>query len=151
MIEYVDLLYSISKTLKENYPRAKVKIDKKKSEEEVKHGLFYIIVNPLKSSTSFNIRKKLVNVYIEFVEEIKTQESSLKMQQELEELFDETIYVENRALPILNKEIKRNDDNITLMFTLNYFDSKGEKAQETPDATYDKLMEILRLNIINED
>lgn len=149
MIKYVDLLYNISKTLRVNYPKATIRIDKKKSEEEIKNGLFYVIVSPLTSTTSFNLRKKLLNVYIEFVEESKTQESSLKMIDELVEFFDENIYVGNRVLPILRKEIKDNDDNVTLMFTLNYFDGKAEYVPENPDATYEALMEILELKIKN--
>ncbi|NFF21786.1 hypothetical protein FDF76_12860 [Clostridium botulinum] len=149
MIRYVDLLYSISKTLRENYPKATIKIDKKKSEEEIKNGLFYVTISPLNSKTFFNLRKKLLNVYIEFVEEVKTQESSLNKIDELTELFDESIYVNNRTLPILNKEPKDTDDNVILMFTLNYFDGKAEPVPETPDATYDKLMGILKLNIVD--
>lgn len=151
MIEYVDLLYSVAKTLRENYPKAKIKPDKKKSEEEIKDGLFHVIVSPLDSTTSFNRRKKLLNIYIEYIEEVKTQESSLKMQQELEELFDEYIVVGKRYLPIGSKRFIDNDDNITLQMTLNYYDSKGEKAQETPDATYTALMELLHLEVNAED
>ncbi|AGF56461.1 hypothetical protein B0P06_005270 [Clostridium saccharoperbutylacetonicum] len=151
MIKYVDLLYSITKKLRDNYPNASIKIDKKKSEKEIENGLFYVIVSPLKSDTSFNLRKKLLNIYIEYVEEDKTQESSLNKIDELTELFDENISVNNRVLPILNKEPKDTDDNVTLMFTLNYFDSKAEPIPETPDATYDALMGILKLNVIDKD
>lgn len=151
MIQYVDLLYSVSKTLKENYPKAKVRVDKKKSEKEIKDGLFYVIVSPLDSTTAFNSRKKLLNIYIEYIENIKTQESSLKMQQELEELFDEYIKVSGRCIPISNKRLMDNEDNITLQMTLKYYDSKGEKAQETPDATYTALMELLHLEVNAED
>lgn len=150
MIRYVDLLYSIAKTLNENYPKAKIRIDKKKSETEIKNGLFYIIVSPLDSTTSFDRRKKLLNIYIEYVEEVKTQESSLNIQQDLEELFDEYIVVSERYLPIGAKRLTDNDDNITLQMTLNYYDSKGEKAKEKPDATYEALMEIVKLNIKND-
>ncbi len=157
MIEYVDLLYSIAKTLNDNYPKATIRINKKKSEKEIENGLFYITISPLKSSTSFELRKKLLNIYIEYVEEVKTQESSLKMQQELEELFDENIVVSGvyskhkreRYLPISNKTISDNEDNITLSFTLNYFDAKAEYVPENPDATYDELMKILKLNIVS--
>ena len=151
MIQYVDLLYSVSKTLKENYPKAKVRIDKKKSEKEIKDGLFYVIVSPLDSKTAFNRREKLLNIYIEYIENVKTQESSLKAQQELEELFDEYIEVSGRCLPISNKRFMDNEDNITLQMTLKYYDSKGEKAQETPDATYTALMELLHLEVNAED
>jgi len=151
MIQYVDLLYSVSKTLKENYPKAKVRVNKKKSEKEIKDGLFYVIVSPLDSKIAFNRREKLLNIYIEYIENVKTQESSLKAQQELEELFDEYIEVNNRCIPISNKRLMDNDDNVTLQMTLKYYDSKGEKAQETPDATYTALMELLHLEVNSED
>ena len=155
MIEYVDLLYSISKRLRESYPKSVIKIDKKKSEKELKNGLFYIIVSPLNGSTSFELRKKLLNIYVEYVEEVKTQESSLKMEQALEELFDENIVVSGiynkhkveRHLPIINKTVSDNENSITLQMTLNYFDAKAEYVPELPDATYDELMKILKLNI----
>ena len=147
MIQYVDILYSISKTLRENYPKAKIKIDKKKSETEIKNGLFYVIVSPLGSKTAFNLREKLLNIYIEYVEERKTQESSLKVQQELEELFDENIVVDNRYLPINNKKILDNDDNVTLQMTLKYFDNKSEKIEETANKKYTALMELLHLDV----
>lgn len=150
MIKYVDLLYSIAKILDDNFPKSTIRIDKKKSENEIKNGLFYIILSPLKSSTAFNLRKKLINVYVEFIEDNKTQESSLNKIQNLEELFDENLCVGNRNLAILNKEIKDTEDNITLMFTLNYFDNKSEKIEEKPDNAYEALMEILKLNIKND-
>ena len=151
MIQYVDLLYSVSKTLKENYPKAKVRVNKKKCETEIENGLFYVIVSPLESKTAFNRREKLLNIYIEYIEEVKTQESSLKAQQELEELFDEYIEVSGRCLPINNKRLVDNYDNITLQMTLKYYDSKGEKPQETPDATYTALMKLLHLRVNAED
>ncbi len=89
-------------------------------------------------------------MYVEFIEDNKTQESSLNKIQDLEELFDENLCVGNRNLAILNKEIKDTEDNITLMFTLNYFDNKSEKIEEKPDNAYEALMEILKLNIKND-
>lgn len=151
MIQYVDLLYSVAKPLRENYPKAEIRVDKKKSEKEIKDGLFYIIVSPLDSKTAFNRREKLLNIYVEYIEEVKTPESSLKAQQELEELFDEYIEISGRCLPIGSKRLMDNEDNITLQMTLKYYDSKGEKAQDTPDATYTALMELLRLEVNAED
>ena len=69
----------------------------------------------------------------------------------MEELFDEYIEVGGRCLPIGSKKPMDNDDNITLQMTLKYYDSKGEKAQETPDATYTALMELLHLKVNAED
>ncbi|NFO56393.1 hypothetical protein FDB39_05770 [Clostridium botulinum] len=147
MIENVELLYSVCKTLKDRFPKNNILIDDNK--KEITIPTFSIKIKPLKSTNHFNFRKKLYNIYITFVEDIKTQENSLQMFDNLTELFDECIYVSSRALPILNKDINDNEDCINFMMTLNFYDGKAEPVPETPDATYDKLMGILKLNIID--
>ncbi|MBY6915416.1 DUF6838 family protein [Clostridium botulinum] len=147
MIENVELLYSVCKTLKDRFPKNNILIDDNKKEITV--PTFSVKIKPLKSTNHFNFRKKLYNIYITFVEDVKTQENSLQMLDNLTELFDECIYVSSRALPILNKDINDNEDCINFMMTLNFYDGKAEPVPETPDATYDKLMGILKLNIID--
>jgi hypothetical protein len=149
MIENVSLLYSVCKTLKDKFPSNNILIDE--NEEEIKVPTFSVEISPLKSNTEFSRRKKLVNIYISFVEKKKTQESSLKMIDELIELFDENIYVNSRALPIVDKDIGNTSDSINLTMTLNFYDGKAEPVKDTPDATYDALMGILKLNIIGEE
>ncbi|AIY82168.1 hypothetical protein U728_1081 [Clostridium botulinum 202F] len=145
MIENVELLYSVCKTLKDRFPKNNIFIDDNK--KEIIIPTFSIKIKPLKSTNHFNFRKKLCNIYITFVEDIKTQENSLKMIDDLTELFDEHICVKSRMLPILNKDINYNEDCLNFMMTLNFYDGKAEPVPETPDATYDKLMGILKLNI----
>ncbi|NFR85671.1 hypothetical protein FDE85_02505 [Clostridium botulinum] len=147
MIENVELLYSVCKTLKDRFPKNNILIDDNKKEITV--PTFSVKIKPLKSTNHFNFRKKLYNIYITFVEDVKTQENSLQMLDNLTELFDECIYVSSRALPILNKDINDNEDCINFMMTLNFYDGKAEPVPETPDATYDKLMGILKLNIVD--
>ncbi|NFO30950.1 hypothetical protein FDB41_11780 [Clostridium botulinum] len=147
MIENVELLYSVCKTLKDRFPKNNILIDDNKKEITV--PTFSVKIKPLKSTNHFDLRKKLYNIYITFVEDAKTQENSLQMLDNLTELFDESIYVKSRALPILNKDINDNEDCLNFMMTLNFYDGKAEPVPETPDATYDKLMGILKLNIID--
>ncbi|MBW6408970.1 hypothetical protein KYD98_02600 [Clostridium sp. YB-6] len=143
----MELLYSVCKTLKDRFPKNNIFIDDNK--EEITVPTFNVKIKPLKSTNHFGSRKKLNNIYITFVEDVKTQENSLQMVDNLTELFDECIYVKSRALPILNKDIDNNDDCLNFMMTLNFYDGKAEPIPETPDATYDKLMGILKLNIID--
>lgn len=147
MIENVELLYSITKKLKDNFPKNNILIDD--NEEEIKVPTFHVKVSPLKSKNQFNWRNKLLNIHISFIEKVKKQESSLKMVDDLTELFDESIYVNLRALPIIQKDINDTDDSVNLMMTLNFFDERTN-PDVTPDTIYDALMGILKLNITGE-
>ena len=147
MIENVTLLYSITKTLKDNFPKNNILIDD--NEEEIKVPTFHVKVSPLKNKNQFNLRNKLLNIHISFIEKVKKQESSLKMIDSLTELFDENIYVNSRALPIIQKDIDNTDDSVNLSMTLNFFDERTN-PDVTPDTIYDALMGILKLNIIGE-
>ena len=147
MIENVALLYSITKTLKDNFPKNNILIDD--NEEEIKIPTFTVKISPLKSTNQFNWRKKLLNIHISFVEKVKKQESSLKMIDSLTELFDENIYVNSRALPIFQKDINDTDACVNLSMTLNFYDERTN-PDATPDTIYDALMGILKLNITGE-
>lgn len=147
MIENVAILYSVTKTLKDNFPKNNILIDD--NEEEIKIPTFHVKVSPLKSKNQFNWRNKLLNIHISFIEKVKKQESSLRMMDSLAELFDENIYIDSIALPILEKDINNTDDSVNMTMTLNFFDERT-KPDITPDTIYDALMEILKLNIIEK-
>lgn len=147
MIENVAILYSVTKTLKDNFPKNNILIDD--NEEEIKVPTFHVKVSPLKSKNQFNWRNKLLNIHISFIEKVKKQESSLKMMDSLAELFDENIYIDSIALPILEKDINDTDDSVNMTMTFNFFDERT-KPDITPDTIYDALMEILKLNIIEK-
>lgn len=147
MIENVAILYSVTKTLKDNFPKNNILIDD--NEEEIKVPTFHVKVSPLKSKNQFNWRNKLLNIHISFIEKVKKQESSLRMMDSLTELFDDNIYVNSIALPILEKDINDTDDSVNMVMTLNFFDERT-KPDITPDTIYDALMEILKLNIIEK-
>lgn len=147
MIENIALLYSITKKLKDNFPQNNILIDD--NEEEIKVPTFSVKISPLKSTNQFNWRKKLLNIHISFIEKVKKQESSLKMVDDLTEVFDESIYVNLRALPIIQKDINDTDDSVNLMMTLNFFDERTN-PDVTPDTIYEALMGILKLNITGE-
>lgn len=147
MIENTALLYSVTKTLKDKFPTNNILIDD--NEEEIKIPTFHVKVSPLKSKNQFKWRNKLLNIHISFIEKVKKQESSLLMIDSLTELFDENIYVNSRALPIIEKDIDNTGDSVNLSMTLNFYDERTN-PDVTPDTIYDALMGILKLNIIEE-
>jgi len=147
VIANVELLYSITRALKDNYPQNDILIDD--NEAEIIVPTFHVKISPLKSRNQFNRRNKLLNIYIEYINPVKKQEDSLKMLDELTELFDENICVSSRALPIIQKDIKNTDDSVNLSMTLNFFDERMN-PDVTPDTIYDALMGILKLNITEE-
>lgn len=148
IIENVELLYSVCRTLKDRFSNNNILIDD--NEKEIKVPTFTVKISPLKNTNEFSRRKKLINIHISYVEEVKKQETSLKMIDDLTELFDSNIYVKSIALPISEKDIMDTNDSVNLSMTLNFYDGKAEPIPETPDAIYDALMGILKLNIVGE-
>ena len=147
MISNIALLYSITRKLKDNYPNYNILIDE--NETEIIVPTFHVKISPLKSTNQFNWRNKLLNIYISYIEKVKRQENSLKILDELTELFDDNIYVDSSALPIIDKEVNSDADPVSITMTLNFFDERS-KPDKTPDTIYDDLMGILKLNIIAE-
>jgi len=147
VIENVALLYSVTKTLKDKFPTNNILIDD--NETEIKVPTFHVKVSPLKSKNKFNWRNKLLNIYIEYIEPVKKQENSLRMLDELTELFDDNIYVNSIALPIGEKDTNSDADPVSMTMTLNFFDERTN-PDVTPDTIYDALMGILKLNINGE-
>jgi hypothetical protein len=112
MIENVSLLYSVCRTLKDNYPKNNILIDD--NEAEIVVPTFHVKISPLKSKNQFNWRNKLLNIHISFMEKVKRQENSLKILDELTELFDENFHVNSRALPIIDKVPNSDGDPVSI-------------------------------------
>lgn len=147
MIANIALLYSVTRKLKDNYPKYNILIDD--NETEIVAPTFHVKISPLKSKNQFNRRNKLLNIHISYIEKVKKLENSLKVLDELTELFDDNIYVNSRALPIIDKIANSDADPVSITMALNFFDERT-KPDQTPDSIYDDLMRILKLNIIAE-
>ncbi len=152
MIGYVDILYSTSKILKENFPNHNIYIDNNK--QQVGIPSFYIQVVPvINKSISNKYRYKITDLYITYVD--KKADNTLK----LNTLDDMCEYLEE--IPIYNsKDINKivsyfniierkitNTIDPTIKISFQYFDTKREPIKENEGEMYEALMEILSLNL----
>ena len=146
MINYVDILYSVSKVLKENFKDHNILISE--NEEEIFTNTFSIRIMPISSERSFSKTFKVVSVIIIFINPQNDIEENIKTMQTIENLFDRYISIQGkkkpRNLPIFQKDYLTNNK---IQFVLNYY----EDGTLDYDSTYDALMEIINMNIYIND
>ena len=146
MINYVDILYSVSKVLKENFKDHNILISE--NEEEIFTNTFSIRIMPISSERSFSKTFKVVSVIIIFINPQNDIEENIKTMQIIETLFDRYISIQGkkklRNLPIFQKDYLTNNK---IQFVLNYY----EDGTLDYDSTYDALMEIINMNIYIND
>ena len=106
MINYVDILYSVSKVLKENFKDHNILISE--NEEEIFTNTFSISIMPISSERLFSKTFKVVSVIIIFINPQNDIEENIKTMQTIENLFDRYISIQgkkkSRNLPIFQKD-----------------------------------------------
>lgn len=152
MIRTADVLLGICKQLRTNaeWDNYNIVIDEKttdeveETEEDIRNDnpYFSVQVDMLSSSNFFKLREKLINVYIYYVDARNSKELRLNIMDELTELFDTSISVGERHLPIFNKHYL--DNNNTFKLTVKYFDDKSKKNTPIEDV-WDELMEVIKV------
>lgn len=145
---YSDVLYYTAKILKENFPKYNIYIDE--NEEEIPVPSFFIKITPLTQTYHFDWIQKLVNINISYVNKEWNQENRLNVIDAVTEAFRDRIIVGEkkplrRALPVFQEDFEKTDDALIFTITLNYFDGRGRV--DDLNREYDKLMEIIHLNI----
>ncbi|NFH70084.1 hypothetical protein FDC35_13385 [Clostridium botulinum] len=139
MIGYEELLYSTAEVLKKEF-KYEVKIDENK--KEIKEPTFFVSVTPLTEDSYLRWNENLVNITIDYVEQVLKQEKMFIIQHKLKEVFNMYLPVGKRKIVLGKKRFSSNDGFITLTLTLNYLDDKSERnIPEEDKAT--KLMEKL--------
>lgn len=144
MIKYVDIIYGITKKLKEAFPKYNILING--NQEDIVTDTFSVYVLPVSAETSFSRDFKVVNAFITYINPENETEKKLFVMQDVEQLFHEYLNVglenskKSRNLPIFQKNYLTNEK---IQLTLNYYDD----SQATYDSTYDALMEIISMNV----
>ncbi|MFW2500410.1 phage tail terminator family protein [Clostridium diolis] len=146
-IKYVDLLYSVYISLKNNFTEAKINI--KESRTEVKGPLFFVQVKPLDNDSYRYYTKDFVNIIITFTDIILDQEKILNVKDELKELFDYGLRINDTFIYFDKKGFNESEDCIILTLTIKYHNSKDIKNIPIPDR-YTEFMHELNF-ILNED
>ncbi|MGE5627827.1 MAG: DUF6838 family protein [Solirubrobacterales bacterium] len=121
MIKNVDLLYTVSKALKDKFGY-KISL---KQKEDVESPIFFVKVTPLTTTSMLKWNEKLVNITITFTDEVVTHEQLLNIQDDLNDLFDVYLDTGARKLVIDKKTFNLTDDFLTLTLTITYLDDKA--------------------------
>ena len=143
MVQYVDVMYGVTKVLKDRFPKYNILING--NQEDIVIDTFSVYVLPVSSETSFSRDFKVLNVFITYINPENDTEKRLITMQEVEQLFHEYLSVgvgkkKSRFLPIFQKNYLTNEK---IQLTLNYYDD----SQATYDSTYNALMEIISMNM----
>ena len=143
MVKYVDVMYGVTKVLKDRFPKYNILING--NQEDIVIDTFSVYVLPVSSETSFSRDFKVLNVFITYINPENDTEKRLITMQEVEQLFHEYLSVgvgkkKSRLLPIFQKNYLTNEK---IQLTLNYYDD----SQDTYDSTYNALMEIISMNM----
>lgn len=116
MINYVDIVYSISNLLKSfGY---KTYIDENR--DKIKTPSFCINLRPVNTTNRRDYKEKSVNVDIMYFGKNPSNEDFLKVTEQLEDIFNLTLKVKDRVLTINELDIRIVDDILHFAFTLDY-------------------------------
>ena len=144
MVDYIDLLYSIVKELKKEFPKYNMLINA--NEEAIYEDSFYVRIIPVTSSIEFSKTLQTISIIITFINPTDDIETQLKVMQRVEKLFIRYIPlyhkkdVIKRYLPIFSKDYSTNNK---IQLVLNYYEDNTIEY----DSTYDALMEIINMNV----
>lgn len=106
---------------------------------------FFVQLMHLGTESDCDIQETLINVYIHYFSDDKTDLSNLKMTDTLNSLFVNTLKLENRILTIYDKTSDIDDNVLKFKFTLRYTESVPIPIDEEPEV-YENMQE-LHLNI----
>ena len=155
MLRTVDITLGVCKNLrtKEKFDKYEILVDEKTTDENEdtyeetvnNEPYFSVQVDMLNSTNSFKLRDKLINVYIYYIDARNGNNKSkrkLDVMDELTELFDSSILVNKRHLPIIRKDYL--DNNSIFKMTIKYYDDKS--IENIPiDDVWDELMEVIKI------
>ena len=91
MVQYVDVMYGVTKVLKDRFPKYNILING--NQEDIVIDTFSVYVLPVSSETSFSMDFKVLNVFITYINPENDTEKRLITMQEVEQLFHEYLSV----------------------------------------------------------
>lgn len=134
-----DILYAITKQLKNKLKNYKILVDG--NNKEITEPTFSLSLRPL-STTSRADQEKIINITLTYTNEKVTQEERLDVIDIYNSIFQSKLKVLNRFLTIDNLEFDSTNDLVNCSFTLKFFDTLEDTYNDTE--VYEK-MEILHM------
>ena len=136
ILELIDIQNQITKLLHDNYPTYKIELEQQK---DVTKPTFFVTVDKLKTDDYLRYKLKKVMVTITYVNKENNHVENNAINDKLDNLFNLSLYVNNKCLPIYNLDFSESDALICT-FTTEYFD---KNTNVLPEDNHSDKMKIL--------
>ena len=133
ILELIDIQNQITKLLRDNFPAYKIVLEQQK---EVTKPTFFVTVDKLKTDDYLRYKLKKVMVTITYVNKENNHVENNAINDKLDNLFNLSLYVNNKCLPIYNLDFSE-PDALICTFTTEYFDKNTNVLPE--DNNSDKM------------
>ena len=118
ILELIDIQNQITKLLRDNFPSHKIVLEQQK---DVTKPTFFVTVDKLKTDDYLRYKLKKVMVTITYVNKENNHVENNAINDKLDNLFNLSLYVNNKCLPIYNLDFSE-PDALICTFTTEYFD-----------------------------
>ena len=136
ILELIDIQNQITKLIHDNFPTCKIVLEQQK---EVTKPTFFVTVDKLKTDDYLRYKLKKVMVTITYVNKENNHVENNAINDKLDNLFNLSLYVNNKCLPIYNLDFSE-PDALICTFTTEYFD---KNTNVLPEDKYSDKMKIL--------
>ena len=136
ILELIDIQNQITKLLHDNFSTCKIVLEQQK---DVTKPTFFITVDKLKTDDYLRYKLKKVMVTITYVNKENNHVENNAINDKLDNLFNLSLYVNNKCLPIYNLDFSESDALICT-FTTEYFD---KNTNVLPEDNHSDKMKIL--------
>ena len=139
ILELIDIQNQITKLLHDNFPTCKIVLEQQK---DVTKPTFFVTVDKLKTDDYLRYKLKKVMVTITYVNKENNHVENNAINDKLDDLFNLSLYVNNKCLPVYNLDFSESDALICT-FTTEYFD---KNTSVLPQDNHSYKMGILHNN-----
>ena len=126
ILELIDIQNQITKLLRDNFPTYKIVLEQQK---DVTKPTFFVTVDKLKTDDYLRYKLKKVMVTITYVNKENNHAENNAINDKLDNLFNLSLYVNNKCLPIYNLDFSE-PDALICTFTTEYFDKNTNVLPE---------------------
>ena len=126
ILKLIDIQNQITKLLHDNFPAYKIVPEQQK---DVTKPTFFITVDKLKADNYLRCKLKKVMVTITYVNKENNHVENNAINDKLDNLFNLSLYVNNKCLPIYTLDFSE-PDALICTFTTEYFDKNTSVLPE---------------------
>ena len=136
ILKLIDIQNKITELLHDNFPTYNIVLEQQK---DVTKPTFFVTVDKLKADNYLRYKLKKVMVTITYVNKENNHVENNAINDKLDDLFNLSLYVNNKCLTIYNLDFSE-PDALICTFTIEYFDNN---ASVLPEDNHSDKMETL--------